>query len=307
MRSLIVHNLRSGFGSSAIYEFERAIISEGDECVLRSLAHDSAVAEVLADAEEFDLVVISAGDGTVTNALYALRNRDVKTCVFPTGTANLLFSNLGNAPEPAAIAKACLTLAPSTLDLGELSWTLEDGTRVSRGFGIMSGMGFDAQMMRDAKAGKHTLGEAAYFAAALANLRPEIATFTIEVDGKTYERQGISCIVANTAMIQGEINILPGCRMDDGMIDVMVLESTAALQLLLPIMAGIIDPKGSLLGRPHIEQFKGREVRVRSSIPLPLERDGDVIKGTYTGYEARCLPACNQIVVDEISPYYQKP
>ena len=30
-------------------------------------------------------------------------------CVFPSGTANLLFSNLGNAPEPASIAAACRT------------------------------------------------------------------------------------------------------------------------------------------------------------------------------------------------------
>lgn len=303
MRSLIVHNLSSGFGSNAIFEFERELISDGDECVLRTLARGVPVSSALDDAGEFDLVVISGGDGTVTNALYALKDRGIPTCVFPSGTANLLFSNLGNAPEPAAIAAACRSLTTRALDLGEISWG-EGETRQSRGFGIMSGMGFDAQLMADASANKQTLGEAAYFAAALNNLKPVTATFTIEVDGEVHECKGISCIIANTAMIQGDINLLPGCRMDDGMIDVMVLASTDAVQLLLPIMAGLIDPQGNLLGRPGIAHYRGGSIRVTSSIPLPLERDGDTIEGAYTSYEARCLPGSNLMVVDEHSPYH---
>ena len=304
MRYLIVHNLGSGFGSNAIFEFERELVLEGDECVMRSLARGVPAGEALRDAEEFDLVVISGGDGTVTNALYALRNRGVPTCVFPSGTANLLFSNLGNAPEPAAIAKACLAMTTHAFDLGELTWTDAEGNTVSRGFGIMSGMGFDAQIMADARTGKQALGEAAYFAAALNNLQPQVVTFTIDVDGTVYERKGISCIMANTATIQGDINILPGCSMDDGLIDVMVLATTDTVQLLLPIVAGMLDPTGSVFGRPHIERFSGRHIVVRSSSPLPIERDGDVIEGLHTGYEAHCLPGSNQLVIDEHSPYH---
>ena len=306
MRSLIIHNLASGFGSSALFDFERELLGGGDECVMRGLSGDTPIAELLEDAESFDLVVISGGDGTVTNALYALRDRSIPTCIFPSGTANLLFSNLGNAPEPAAIAAACKARTVRALDCGEFSTIGDGGIQDSRGFGIMSGMGFDAQIMGDAIAGKQALGEAAYFAAALNNLKPTVATFTITVDGKTYERNGISCIVANTAQIQGDINILPGCTMDDGMLDVMVLASTDAVQLLIPIIAGIFDPLGSVFGRPHIERFRGAEVRVESSVPLPIERDGDVIDGLYHGYVARALPASSLFVIDRHSPYFQE-
>ena len=304
MRSLIVHNIGSGFGSNAIFEFERELIGRGDECVLRSLDRKTPVADALLDAEEFDLVVISGGDGTVTNALYALRGRNVPACVFPSGTANLLFANLGNAPEPASIAKACLKRNPRPLDLGEMRWTNVDGTEARHGFGIMAGMGFDAQIMATASQNKGALGEAAYFAAALKNLKPTISTFTIEVDGEVYERTGISCIIANTAMIQGDINILPNCTMDDGMLDVMVLLTTDAVQLLLPIVAGLIDPVGTVLGRPRIERFSGRDIKVTSSVPLPIQLDGDAMDGTYSRYEAICLPKSNLIVVDEHSPYF---
>lgn len=304
MRSLIIHNLASGFGSSALFEFERALLTGDDECVMRTLSGNKPIAALLEDAEQFDLIVVSGGDGTVTNALYALRNRPIPTCIFPSGTANLLFSNLGNATEPAAIAAACRQLRVRALDSGEFCVIKDGVVNDARGFGLMSGMGFDAQIMADAAAGKQTLGEAAYFAAALNNLKPTIATFTITVDGVTHVRTGISCIVANTAQIQGDINIIPGCRMDDGKIDVMVLASTDAVQLLIPIIAGIIDPLGSVLGRPHIERFQGTEIRVESSVPLPLERDGDVIEGLYRVYEARALPASNLIVVDQHSPYF---
>lgn len=303
MRSLIIHNLGSGFGSTAVFEFERELIGMGDECVLRSLTRKTPIADLLADAEEFDLVVISGGDGTVTNALYALRNRDVPTCVFPSGTANLLFNNIGNAPEPAAIAHACRKLQTRKLDLAELRWKTTEGEEHRMGFGIMSGIGFDAQLMQSASVNKQVLGEAAYFTAVLENLNPKVSTFKITVDGKEYERKGIACIVANTAMMQGDINIVPGCRMDDGELDVMVLATPDAMHLLVPIFAGIFDPMGQVIGRPHIEHLSGSHILVESSDPLPIQSDGDAIDGLVTSYEAICLPASNLIVVDEHSPY----
>lgn len=303
MRSLIIHNPGSGFGSNSIFEFERELLQRGDECVIRTLARRTPIAAALTDAEEFDLVVISGGDGTTTNALYALRGRSIPTCVFPSGTANLFFANLGNAPEPAGIAEACLNKQYVPLDLGELCLIKEDGTERRCGFGLMSGMGFDAQVMDSAKSNKQSMGEAAYFTAVLGNLKPTVSTFTITVDGKTYERRGISCMVANTSTIQGDINVLPGCRMDDGLLDVMVLATTAAAQLLIPILAGIIDPNGAVIGRPHIERFRGREIIVESSVPLPFERDGDTGVGLVKGYTATCLPSSNLLVVDKHSPY----
>ena len=306
MRSLIIHNLDAGFGSSVVFEFERELLKRGDECVVRAFDVDVPAAELLSDAEDFDRVVVSGGDGTATNALYALRNRNIPTCIYPSGTANLLFANLGNASEPHVIAESCRTGQVRALDLGEIRWTDERGEGHVEGFGIMAGMGFDAQIMQSATANKQAIGEAAYFTAVLANLNPTIATFKITVDGVMHERKGISCIVANAGMIQGDINILPGCRMDDGVLDVMVLATTDAVGLIVPILAGIIDPLGETIGRPNIERFSGREIRVESSEPLHLQRDGDPEGTLVTGYEVSCLPSSNLIVVDKNSPYFER-
>lgn len=303
MRTLIIHNPKSGFGSDAIFQFERALVRGGDECVLRILADDFQARDVSADCGEYDVVVVSGGDGTVASLLYELAGRDISTCVFPSGTANLLCANIGNAPEPSALARACRIGRTAVLDLGEMSWTDREGTRVTRGFGLMSGTGFDAQLMQAALPNKAIMGQAAYFAAALANPRPEVIHFTITVDGRTYERDGITCLVANNAMIQGDIQLVPDCRMDDGLLDVIMVETSDAAQLLKPLAFGLVDRSGKAMGRPHLESFRGKEIRVESSTPVPIEVDGEVVSGLVSSYEARVMPGAARIVVDAMSPY----
>lgn len=306
MRTLIVHNPRSGFGTDYIYEFERALLREGDECVMRLLTADRAKdAELVRDAEEFDLVVISGGDGTVAGVLYLLRNRGVRACVFPSGTANLLAANIGNATEPAALARACHEGKTFDSDLGEISWVDGRGNERTRGFGLMAGTGYDAQLMHDAIPAKQLLGEAAYFAAALANVKPQVYHFAVEVDGVVHEHDGIACLVANNAMMQGEIEIVGDCRMDDGLLDVIVLETTYAAQLLRPIMTGLVDPSGRELKRPHIATYRGARIRVSSNLPMKMEVDGDVVMGEVTSWEAKSLPGCCEIVCDAMSRYAQ--
>lgn len=303
MRTLIVHNPRSGFGSDAVYQFERSVVRPGDECVTRLLDEGFDAEAALADAESFDVVVVSGGDGTASALLHALRGREVPTCVFPSGTANLLCANIGNAPEPSALARACRVGKTARLDLGEISWETTRGERGLRGFALMSGSGFDAQLMQAALPHKALMGEAAYFAAALASPRPTRTTFTIDVDGQVYERSGIGCLVANCAMIQGDIEIVPDCRMDDGLLDVIVIETSDAAGLLKPLAFGLVDRTGHAIGRPHLESFRGRRIRVRSSEGVPIEVDGEIVGGMVTSWEARALPGAARVVVDPMSPY----
>ncbi len=303
VRTLIVHNARAGFGSDAIFEFERSLLEEGDECVMRVLSSDFDMRGAVSDAESFDLVVLSGGDGTVASLLYELRGRAVKACVFPSGTANLIFSNLSLPSEPHAIARACRKGAVARTDLGEITWT-EDGVEKTRGFALMAGTGYDAALMKAAIPQKQTLGEVAYFTAALSNVRPEVVHFSITVDGRREERDGIACLVANNATIQRDIEIVPDCSMADGIIDVIVLETSDVVQMLAPFFSGIIDKRGKA-GRPFIEHFTGREIVVESSSPTPMQIDGDFIATSVSGYAARVLPHANNLIVDPTSPYYQ--
>jgi len=304
MRYLIVHNTLAGFGSDAIYEFERALLQRGgDECCLRTIDNREETFEwAVKDARDFDLVVVSGGDGTISRILYELRGSPVPICAFPSGTANLLNINLGNSLEPATLARACHARVTASCDLGELAWE-DNGMPHSRGFDIIAGIGFDAQVMGTADSNKEAMGEAAYFAAALSNTNPPVLHFVVECDGTRREFDGIGCMVANNATIQGDIQIVPDCRMDDGYLDVIVIESPDAIQLVRPLIAGLFDRSGKQLGRPHITSMKARHAVITASEPSPLQIDGNLVCEQTLSYTADVIANANQIIVDRTSPY----
>lgn len=309
MRALILHNPRSGFGSDAIFEFERTLLLEGDECVFRMLPEHAHVSELLEDAEAFDLVVISGGDGTCANALFALREKDVAVCIFPSGTANLLSESIGLAPEPGAMARACRERITRSIDTAIFTWYDMDGTSHVHGFSVMAGSGFDAQLMQAALPNKKTMGSAAYYAAALANPKPQVSTFTINVDGQTHTHRGICCLVANTARIQGNIELVPNSKLDDGQLEVIVVcadeESKASpASYLVPALFCLVDKSGKRLGRPSLVTYKGAHIEVHSSQAVPIEVDGEVTEGLHTDFVVDVVPSAVNIIVDQMSPYF---
>ncbi len=302
MRCLIIHNPASGPRSDEIFAFTHTLAEAGDEVVFRLLGDGMESAGAAADAGSFDRVVVSGGDGTVSSLLDRLRDSGAPVLVFPSGTANLFFGNIGNAPEAAALARACRAGRTAKVDMGELSWTDENGVSRRHGFIIIAGTGFDADIMRRAESSHGEMGEIAYALAALASPAPQVAHFTIEHDGKVDELDGIGCMVANTALIQNDINLFPDCRMDDGLIDIAVIEPAKTVELLPTVIAGVLDPAGKgLLGRPQFKIFQAREARITANPSLGMEFDGELIEGKPGSFSARAIPQCLDLIIDDYS------
>ena len=301
MRCLIIHNPASGPRSDEIFDFARALSEAGDEVCLRFIGDGMEPHQAAEDVSTFDRVVVSGGDGTVSNVLDHIRDSHVSTLVFPSGTANLFFNNIGNAPEPAALAKACREGRTKTADMGELFWKAEDGSVQRHGFIIIAGTGFDADIMHKAEPAKGDMGEIAYFLSALANPAPTVAHFTIEHDGKVDELDGIGCMVGNTSLIQNDINLFPDCRMDDGFIDIAVIQPAKTVELLPTLLAGVLDPTGKGLGRPQFTLFQAKEARVTCTPSLGMEFDGELIHNNTGEFGARVLPACLDLIVDDFA------
>ena len=302
MRCLIIHNLASGPRSDEIFAFAHALAAAGDEITFRFLGDGMEAEDACRDARSFDRVVVSGGDGTVSNLLDCLRGSGMPVLVFPSGTSNLFFNNIGNAPEAAALAKACREGRTAKVDMGELSWTDERGVAQRHGFIIIAGTGFDADIMRKAEASHGDMGEIAYFLSALSTPSPTVAHFTIEHDGQVDELDGIGCMVGNTSVIQNEINLFPGCRMDDGFIDIAVIEPVKLVELLPTVITGVLDPAGKGLGRPQFKMFQAREARVTAEPSLGMEFDGELIPGAPGSFSARVLPKCVDLIIDDFSP-----
>ena len=301
MRCLIIHNPASGPSSDEIFAFSRALSRAGDEICMRFIGAGMEASDTTADATSFDRIVVSGGDGTVSNVLDCLRGTHVPLLVFPSGTANLFFNNIGNAPEAAALAAACRRGRTASVDMGELFWKDEAGDIQRHGFIIIAGSGFDAAIMEKAAPSKNDIGEIAYAFAALATPEPQVAHFTIEHDGQIDELDGIGCMVGNTAVIQNDINLFPDCRMDDGLIDITVIEPAKTVELLPTLLAAALDPAGKGLGRPQFKMFQAKEARITCKPSLGMQFDGELIPNNSGVFGARVLPRCLDVIIDDFS------
>lgn len=302
MRCLIIHNPASGPSSDEIYAFTHALAQGGDEVVTRFIGDGMEPKDAVADVREFDRVVVSGGDGTVSNVLDQMRGCGVPTLVFPSGTACLFFNNIGNAPEAAALAKACRAGRTVKVDMGELFWLDENGNEKRHGFIIIAGSGFDAEIMMKAAPTKNDIGEIAYFLSALATPNPTVAHFAIEHDGIVEELDSICCMAGNTSVIQNDINLFPNCRMDDGMVDIVVIEPVRTVQLLPTVITAVLNPAGKVLGRPQFKIIQTKEAKITCTPSLGMQFDGEIISSNSGVFGARALPQCLDLIVDEFSP-----
>ena len=145
MKALIINNLASGYRDGSIYDFVRSFTEDGDEVCMRSTDGTTSIDGLLDDASDFDVVVASGGDGTVTSVAYALANTGVPLLPYPAGTANLLSLNLAQPNEPHALAKLARRCETLDFDVAEIE---AEGEK--HGFMIMAGAGYDATIMESA-------------------------------------------------------------------------------------------------------------------------------------------------------------
>lgn len=295
MKLLVINNLASGYREGAIYDFVRSFALDGDEITLRCTDGTTDLRLFLHDAEEYDAVVASGGDGTVSAVTYLLAETGIPVLPFPAGTANLLAMNLASPSEPHALAK--MTRAGNLLDfdMGEIE--LADGERM--GFMIMAGAGYDATIMKGAAAGKKILGPMAYFTSAVANATPQHADFTLTIDGKVVKSSGVGVLIVNFSKIQFDLSVVHENQPRDGAFDVVVLNTKDAFGLLPALMACILDRSGEFPERSDaLEIHRGTEITVDADPALLVQYDGEVTN-LKTPFTVRMLPKAARLVVSD--------
>ncbi|MDO4182937.1 MAG: diacylglycerol kinase family protein [Coriobacteriia bacterium] len=293
MRLLIINNLASGYQDGAIFDFVRVMAKDGDEVVVRSTDGTSDLRTFLTDANQFDLVVASGGDGTVATVCYALAYTNTPVLPFPSGTANLLALNLDLPNEVHALAKLARTGKMLDFDLGEFE--IQGG---KYGFGIMAGAGYDATIMKGAKPAKRHLGPLAYFGAAATNLTPQHSRFLMTLDGVSVESEGVGVLIVNFSKIQFDMSVTHTNEPRNGMLDVVVLKAPNAIGLLPTVGAVLLDRDGSFPDRPDLEIHRVREATIVADPPLFTQYDGEVTELT-TPFTVRVLPRAVKMVVSE--------
>jgi diacylglycerol kinase family enzyme len=215
-----------------------------------------------------DVVIACGGDGTVRACAEGLAGTDAALAIIPTGTGNLLVTNLELPTEPADVVALAASGQRRRLDLGEL-----DG----QPFTVMAGMGFDAAMMEATpERWKRRIGWPAYVVGGLRRLRGRRMYLTITLDGGPPRRRRARSIpIANVGRLQGGIQLFDDAQPDDGVLDVAVV-TPRSLGDWAALAATVLRRRAR--SRPHLETYRAKQVEVRAAGVEPRELDGETIE-----------------------------
>jgi YegS/Rv2252/BmrU family lipid kinase len=241
----------------------------------RDLDHARELAGEAAASGE--TVVALSGDGLLGVLADVLRELPCAVLgVLPGGRGNDLARVLGIPEDPVA---ACATIAHGVarpIDLGLVSESRLDAA--AQAFVGIASVGFDSDANRIANEAPSWLGGLVYAYGALRALvawRP--ARFEIELDPPS-ERRGFTAFTigaCNSKAYGGGMRAAPGALLDDGLLDVVVLETVSKLSFLTRILPKVFS--GKHIHEPGVRVFQAKEVAISCERPFTMYADGDPI------------------------------
>ena len=274
----LIVNPSAGGGRAARLapEMEAALRSRGMEVrrmETRDLDHARSLALEAARAGE--IAAALSGDGLVRVLADVLRDVPGSTlAVLPGGRGNDLARVLDVPDETAGAAAVVAEGRPRPLDLG-LVQDLGDSGRGEAFVGIASA-GFDSDANRIANEAPAWLGGLVYAYGALRALlswRP--ARFELELEGgERHTAVGYSIAIANSRAYGGGMFVAPDAMLDDGLLDIVVSESTGKLRFLANLPKVF---KGTHVELPQVRVFRAASVTVSADRPFVMYADGDPI------------------------------
>jgi len=262
-----------------------------------SEAEDGLALTRRAVADGAGLVFAAGGDGTVRACAEALAGTGVPLAIVPLGTANLTARALGVPTRAEQALDAGFDGRDRRIDLALLEgtgvgrtsgggtrgggtsvdMTSRSGTeRSATRFAAMAGIGLDAAVVEAADEQlKRRLGWVAYAVSGVTRLSLPPRDFTVRLDDAEPLRRRARCVVvANAGLLPGGFTLLPGARLDDGLLDVGILAPAGTW--------GWVRVAGRVLARGRrqdhsLERFQARRVQVSADVKLPRQVDGEIV------------------------------
>ena len=228
------------------------------------------------------LVIAWGGDGTINEVASALLHTPTALGIVPSGSGNGLARELGVSWRPDRAIAEALQAVPRAIDAGEFG---------GRTFVNLAGVAFDARIAECFNVESGPRGLSNYARLAIREVaRYRCAEYRI--DGSA-ARRALLVVVANTTQFGNGARIAPKARLDDGRLDLVIVDgrSLAATLLALPRLF-----VGGLERLQGVSMRSVTEVAIESDAPMTFHVDGEVEKGS-TRLVARVLPRALRVSV----------
>lgn len=208
------------------------------------------------------------GDGTVNEVARAVAHTSTALGIVPGGSGNGFARELGIPFSPAKALERAIRSPGRTIDAGEI-----DG----RTFVNIAGIGLDAHVAGVVATQANHRGLLPYLLAATKGLLTYRAiTYSIDVEGETFDTSALIVAIANSRQYGFQAHVAPTAVVDDGLLDLVVIEDRSVLGNLARLPALFV---GGIHHLPGVMVSRVRHVTVRARAPMLFHVDGEATQG----------------------------
>jgi diacylglycerol kinase (ATP) len=260
--------------------------------VIEIIGDDAQDARYLAGAaleRGTDALMVTGGDGVVSNALQVLAGTNVPLGIIPAGTGNDHAREFGiPTKNPEAAADIVVDGWTETVDLGRIS----DANGVHKWFGTVAAAGFDSLVTDRANRMSWPHGRLRYYIAMLAELSQlRLLPFRLVLDGTREIDEDITLAAfGNTRSYGGGLLICPNADPTDGLLDITMAHSASRTKLvrLFPTVM-----KGTHVDLDEVTTARAKSIHVECP-GINVYADGDFACALPA--EISAVPAALQIL-----------
>ena len=216
-------------------------------------------------------IIICGGDGSVNQVAGSLLGIRINIGIIPMGSGNGLAFAAG---IPSKAAKA--------LDIifnGKASYI--DGFYINESFSCMlCGLGFDAQVAHDFSI-HPSRGLTTYVKLTIRNfIKARFYPFTITANNTTIQTNALFISIANSNQFGNNFTIAPKASLNDGLLDIVVVNKMNKLKMLFYILKQIRVGKAELISGKKIQHqgiqyFQAKNIVIENPSVAPLHIDGE--------------------------------
>jgi diacylglycerol kinase (ATP) len=244
------------------------------------------------------LVVAAGGDGTVNTVLNAIvaSAQDVSLAVLPLGTANDWCASLAIPNWLPAAVDLLDQGRHRALDLIEVKTAAERRLYANMAAGG-NGERVSEALTEDIK---RRWGALCYMRGAI-DVLSHLETYALKIafdDQPPQHFNAWSVLVANGRTSGGRVEVAPHAKLDDGLMDVVVIRGGTILDV------ASLTARLALSDYTQAEQVyyrKAKKIAIEACSTMRFAVDGDVLSATPT--EFRVLPAVQSVIVGPTYPH----
>ena len=221
---------------------------------------------------EFDVIVVCGGDGTLNEVITGLMQSGVKCKLgyIPSGTLNEWSSGLNISKIIKDAAKDIVTGKEISLDIGKFD---DKYFSYTASFGAFTSASYSAPQEI-----KNVLGQAAYVfegVKSLGNIKPIHLKFTC--DDREIEGDFLFGAISNSMSVGGIVKFDDSVvKLNDGLFEVLLIKNPDNVLKLQPLVDGILKKD---LNREGMEFFHTNKITITGGEDVSWTLDGEFAEG----------------------------